>query len=214
MLKGSLGVVRRRWHRDRVSEGRTCRAAALGAFGPYWGAGRLHRIALNRPQQTSGKTVSKIVAAILFTVVMIARPSAWAADPIADVTDMQALRAAVKADKKAFVASALNLTPAEAKKFWPLYDTYQRALDLTNRERNIVIVDLVGLDKPMSDPYARNLTKELLAADEAEVRARRTLQSKVVKVLPPKKAARYLQLEAKIRAVQAYDIASTFPLIK
>jgi hypothetical protein len=35
-----------------------------------------------------------------------------------------------------------------------------------------------------------------------------------MRVLPPVKAARYLQLESKIRAVQAYDIASTIPLIK
>jgi DNA polymerase II large subunit len=34
------------------------------------------------------------------------------------------------------------------------------------------------------------------------------------RILPPKKAARYLQLESKIRAVQAYDVAATVPLIK
>ena len=45
---------------------------------------------------------------------MIAPPS-FAADPnAADATDMQALRTAVRADKKAYVASLLTLTPAEA----------------------------------------------------------------------------------------------------
>jgi hypothetical protein len=34
------------------------------------------------------------------------------------------------------------------------------------------------------------------------------------RILPPKKAARYLQLESKIRAVQAYDIAANIPLVK
>jgi hypothetical protein len=55
--------------------------------------------------------------------------------------------------------------------------------------------------------------------DEAEVKARRTLQNRLMRavpsrILPPKKAARYLQLESKIRAVQAYDVAATVPLIK
>ena len=54
----------------------------------------------------------------------------WAQGNAADVTDMQALRAAVRADKKAYVASVLELTDAEAKKFWPLYDAYQRTLDM------------------------------------------------------------------------------------
>ena len=35
-----------------------------------------------------------------------------------------------------------------------------------------------------------------------------------MRALPPKKALRYLQLEAKIRAVQAYDIAQAIPLVK
>jgi len=34
------------------------------------------------------------------------------------------------------------------------------------------------------------------------------------RVLPPKKAVRYLQLESKIRAMQDYDIATGIPLVK
>ena len=44
--------------------------------------------------------------------------------------------------------------------------------------------------------------------------ARRTLHNCVMRALEPKKAVRYLQLESKIRAVQAYDIAATIPLVK
>ncbi len=156
------------------------------------------------------------VAAVLLAIVMaaVAAPFARAEGSVADVTDMQALRASVRADKKALVASTLQLTDAEAKKFWPLYDAYQRDIDVANRERALVVKDLVGADKPLSNLYARNLAKELVLADEMEVKARRVLYNRVMKVLPAKKAARYLQLEAKIRAVQAYDIAQTIPLVQ
>ena len=132
----------------------------------------------------------------------------------ADVTDMQALRTAVRADKKAFVASTLQLTNTEAKKFWPLYDTYQRSLDAANQRRTLVVINLVSLDKPVSDLYAKSLANELIAVDEAEIKARRTLHNRTMRALEPKKAARYLQLESKIRAIQAYDIAATILLIK
>ena len=163
--------------------------------------------------------MKKIVAFILFAVLMIAPLVTWAEDKIADVTDMQALRKAVQSDKKALVASTLKLTDAEAKKFWPLYDAYQRDLDMTNRRRVVAIEGLVASDRPLSDLYAKNLANELIAADEGEIKARRTLNNRLMRgvptrILPPKKAARYLQLEAKIRAVQAYDIASVIPLIK
>lgn len=130
-----------------------------------------------------------------------------------DATDMDALRNAVRADKKALVTSMLNLTDAEAKKFWPIYDAYQRDIDVANRRRNMVVVDLVGASKPISELYARTLANELIGADEAEIKARRVMHNKVLKALPPRKAARYLQLESKIRAVQAYDIAVGIPLV-
>ena len=162
--------------------------------------------------------MKKNLAFILFGIAMIAVQSTWAEDKIADVTDMQALRSAVRADKKALVASTLKLTAAEAKKFWPLYDAYQRDLDLANRRRNVALEGLIGLDKPLSDLYARNLANELMAADEVEIKARRALHNRLMRgvptrILPPKKAARYLQLEIKIRAVQAYDVAAAIPLI-
>jgi hypothetical protein len=163
--------------------------------------------------------MKKHLAALLFAVAVIVAPPSPAQDAAATVTDMKALRDAVRADKKAFVASTLAFTPAEAQRFWPIYDNYQRALDSANQRRNVVVVDLVGLNKPISDLYARTLANELLAADEAEIKARRTLHNRLMRgvptrILPPAKAARYLQLEAKIRAVLDYDVASSIPLVK
>ena len=158
--------------------------------------------------------MNKLFTAMLCAWAVLAAPMALGEGNAADATDMQALRTAVRADKKALVVSTLNLTDAEAKKFWPIYDAYQRDLDLTNRRRNVVVVDVVGSNKPISNLYAKNLANELLAADEAEIKSRRTMQNKVMKALPDTKAARYLQLESKIRAFQDYDIAVAIPLVK
>jgi len=161
----------------------------------------------------------KNVAVVLFAAVLLAAQSVQAEDKSADVTDMQALRTAIRADKKAFVAATLQLTETEAKRFWPIYDTYQRALEVANRQRVVALEGLVTLDRPISDLYAKTLANELIAADEEELKARRTMHNRLMRglptrVLPPRKAARYLQLESKIRAVLAYDIAASIPLIK
>jgi len=163
--------------------------------------------------------MKKYLGAILFAASMAAVHPAAAEDKVADVTDMQALRDAVRSDKKALVASTLKLTDAEAKRFWPVYDAYQRDVDLANRRRNVTLEALIGLDKPASDLYARNLANELIAADEAEIKSRRSLHNRLMRgvptrILSPNKAARYLQLETKIRAIQAYDIAANIPLIR
>jgi Spy/CpxP family protein refolding chaperone len=158
--------------------------------------------------------MNKPLAALLWIAVTLAMHCAWAQDKSADVIDMQALKNAVAADRKALVKSTLDLTAAEAKKFWPAYDAYQRSVDAINRRRTAVLEGLIALDRPMSQPFARNLANELTATDEAEVKARRTLHNRLLRALPAKKAARYLQLESKIRALHAYEIASTFPLVK
>jgi hypothetical protein len=164
--------------------------------------------------------MKRSVAVLLFAVSMTAATSSWAEDAAADVTDMTALRTAVRADKKAYVASLLNLTDAEAKKFWPVYDAYQRDLEMANQRRAVAVKGLVSQNRAMTDLYAKNLASDLIAADEIELKSRRTLQNRLMKplpgraVVPATKGARYLQLESKIRAVLAYDIASTIPLVK
>jgi Spy/CpxP family protein refolding chaperone len=158
--------------------------------------------------------MNKYLSALLCAWLVLAAPTAIAEGSAADATDMQALRASVRADKKALVASTLNLTQAEAKKFWPIYDAYQRDLDLSNRQRALALQGVITLDRPMSDLYAKSLSNQLIAADEAEIKATRAMLTKVMRALPPKKAARYVQLEMKILAYQAYDVATAIPLVK
>jgi Spy/CpxP family protein refolding chaperone len=158
--------------------------------------------------------MTRNLASALIMAVAMAATSAWAQGQPAPANDMQALRAAVKADKKALVAKTLDLTPAEAAKFWPIYETYQRSLNASNRQTALAVEELVGYDKPLSNVFAKNLANEMIASDEAEIKARRKMQNAVMKALPPKKAARYLQLEGKIRSFQDYDLAVAIPLVK
>jgi hypothetical protein len=144
-------------------------------------------------------------------------PAAYAQPaPAIDASDLQALRTVLQSesDKRTYVASTLALTEAEAKKFWPIYDNYRLALDATNRRLTRTLQDLAALERPMSEAYAKNVAAELVSIDDAEIRARRTLNARVLRALPPKKAIRYLQLEAKFRSLRAYDLAGTFPLVR
>ena len=156
--------------------------------------------------------MKRIGLALLLAVASLTAPLAWAEDKIADVTDMQALRVAVRADKRAFVASTMNLSDAEAKRFWPIYNTYQRSIDATSRRRVVAVQGLLFRDQPMTNLSAKSYATEMLAVDEVGIKARRAMRNRVMRALPALKAARYIQLEEKIRAVQDYDIAATVPL--
>lgn len=163
--------------------------------------------------------MKKFVTAMLSLLVLATAPPALAAGSLPDGSppdgsNMAALRQAVNTDKHALVASTLALTPVEAKKFWPIYDTYQRSVDMVGRARAMSAESLLDHDKPISNLAAKDLAKRNMLADQNEMRARRKMYNAVMRALPAAKAARYLQLEQKIRAMQAYDIAQTFPLVK
>jgi outer membrane PBP1 activator LpoA protein len=145
---------------------------------------------------------------------LAAGPLAVAAEGPAEANDLAALRNAVRADKRGYVESVLRLSDAEAKRFWPIYDRYQRARKAADERRTTAVVQAIGRDRPISDAYAKTLAGELMAADEAEIKARRILQNRLMRSVSPRTAARYLQLEARVRAIEAYDVATSLPLLK
>ena len=153
-----------------------------------------------------------VAATMLFMA--IAAPIALAQVGATDGTDLQAMRQAVKNDKRAFIESAMKLDGAEAKRFWPIYDGYQQALDANLRRRVVAMQGFMFRDAPVTNLAAKQYATEMLAIDEAEVKARRTMRSRVMRALPSIKAARYMQLEEKIRAVQDYDAAASVPLAR
>ena len=155
----------------------------------------------------------RLVCVVAFALTGLGAPVAFAQGTAGDMTDMPALRAAAKADKRGLVSRALDLSPAEAKRFWPIYDEYQRDLEAWSRRRVVALEAVLFRDADITNPAAKNLVKELMLADEAEIKARRTLRKQVMRALPAVKAARYLQLEDKLQSIRDYDIASTVPLV-
>jgi len=130
--------------------------------------------------------------------------------------DMQILQEKVKADKKLLVAENMDLTESEAKEFWPVYDQYQNDLAEIN-ERIVDLIKSYAADyraKSMTDEKAQNLISEFVAVGRAEAGLNESYVPKLNKVLPPKKVARYLQIENKIRAVVKYNLAEEIPLVK
>ena len=131
-------------------------------------------------------------------------------------TDMDILRQKIKADKKLVVAENLKLTEAEGAKFWPVYDAYQKEIQQINeRLKAVVLAYADAYNKgPVTDAAAKKLIEDAAAVDDAEATLRRTSLPKILAVLPAAKAARYVQIENKIRAVIRYELAAGIPLVQ
>jgi hypothetical protein len=131
-------------------------------------------------------------------------------------SNLEIIHEKLKADKKLIVAKYMELTESEAKKFWPVYDDYQKDLQRSN-ERLLNLLESYAADyknKSLTDEKATKLLDDWIALERDEGKRRGAFAPKVLEALPPKKAARYLQIENEYRILLRYDLAATVPLVQ
>jgi hypothetical protein len=152
-------------------------------------------------------TVLSLAATVLLAVPAIAQT-------VAD-SNMEILKQKIKADKKLLVASNMELTDAEAKAFWPLYDAYQKDLEQVNQQLGKTIMEYADSYKrgPVPNDKAKKLLNEALSVEEQEVQLKRSYAEKLRQALPATKAARYMQIETKIRSLLRMELAQQIPLV-
>jgi hypothetical protein len=130
--------------------------------------------------------------------------------------NLEIIHEKLKADKKLVVSKYMELTESEAKKFWPVYEEYQKDLQKTN-ERLFRLLESYAADyrnKSLTDEKAKKLLDEWIAIEQDEGKRRGAFAPKVLQALPAKKAARYLQIENEFRILLRYDLAATVPLVQ
>jgi len=150
---------------------------------------------------------------LLLTVLMIiVVVPALAQDKPAD--NMQILIEKIRADKKLLVAENMQLTDAEAKAFWPVYQQYQDELYLLRVRTVKMIKDYADAYEKMTDDTAKKLVDEYMAIDSLGLKLRQAYLPKFRRVLPESKVARYYQIENKIQAALMYGLAENIPLVK
>lgn len=128
--------------------------------------------------------------------------------------NMQILREKIRADKKLLVAENMQLTEAEAKAFWPVYDQYQEELFLFRARTVKLIKDFADAYEKMSNDTAKKLLGEYMTIESLGLKLRQAYLPKFRKVLPEVKVVRYYQIENKIQAVLFYELAANIPLMK
>lgn len=147
------------------------------------------------------------------TIVLFGALTAAAEEP---ARDLKSIHAKLEADKKAIVAKYMELTEAEAQRFWPVYEKIQadqRQLALRMRD----LLSRYAADyrsKTLSDEKAQKLLDDWIAIDQDDIAQRTAAAREVQQVLPGRKAARYLQIEYEYRTLVRYDLAAVVPLVQ
>ena len=160
------------------------------------------------------KTGTKFLA-VLFVAALGSAPIA-ARSQDKPANNLEIVHEKLKADKKLIVSKYMELTESEAKNFWPVYEDYQKDLQKINERLGALLKSYAAdyRSKSLTDDKAKKLLDEWIALEQDDVKQRTAFIPKVMKALPAKKAARYLQIENEYRVLLRYDLATTVPLAK
>jgi hypothetical protein len=149
----------------------------------------------------------------LLAIGLFGAPTAVAQEPSHNLKEVHAK---LEADKKSIVTQYMTLSDAEARAFWPVYDEIQsEQAALAKRLQSLLSSYATEMNaNSLTDEKAAKLLDDWIKLDQDEAKQRAAAADKVTKVLPGKKAARYLQIESEYRALRNYDLAATVPLAK
>ena len=118
------------------------------------------------------------------------------------------------AARKKIISESLDLTPEEAKGFWPVYERYlQELTTLDDRRRNILSDYGENYDN-VSDEDAERFLISRMKLRQDRYRIMMEFVPKFERVLPMKKLARYYHIELKIRSFIDAGIEEELPLIR
>jgi hypothetical protein len=140
------------------------------------------------------------------------KPEAPPPQKVAAYVDL--IRSDMTAQKRSLVQTVMQLSEADAKVFWPLYDQYQRDYYELGNETSAVIREFVdNLDKMTADRADRLMTRTM-DLQKRKLAVRQNYYNMIRKALSPILAVKFAQLDSQLVQMLELQVASNLPFIR
>src|SRR5262249_14329796 len=144
-----------------------------------------------------------------------AQPPAEALDDTRE-TNLRAYTELVRSDLRAqhvaIITAVMEFTEAEGEKFWPVYREYEADLAKINDSRIALIKDYADNYETLSDAVADQLVHGAFDLEARRHALEVTYYDRFKKVISPKAAARFFQVEHQILLLLDLQIESSLPI--
>jgi hypothetical protein len=140
--------------------------------------------------------------------------------PIADNSqavsdqDIQMLRKDLRAQRKQIIAANMNLSGAEAEKFWPVYEQYVSDLMKRNGTKYALIKKYIQTQGNLTDTEAESAVDQWVGVDQSVAELRKKYIPSFRKALSPKNTALFYQLDRRVQLMIDLQLASSIPMIQ
>lgn len=104
-----------------------------------------------------------------------------------------------RTEKVAFLTSKMELTPAEAEKFWPVYNQLEKERWEAQKSRRDLEDKVRDAEENLSENEITKLTRDFAGSMQKEGDLMTSYNEKFLKVLPPKKVLKLYKAENEFR---------------
>ena len=127
--------------------------------------------------------------------------------------EIELMRSDIRSRRKQVIAANIQMTDAEATRFWPIYDRYSADQKKAYDIHYDLLKEYAANEKTLTDAQALSLTRRWTDADTAKAQLRVKYFPEFEKVLGSKRAARLCQLDRMLTLMVDLQIGSDVPLI-
>ena len=126
---------------------------------------------------------------------------------------LKAYRNDLQMERTDLMAKNLTLTTDQAAKFWPAYAKFQAEQAVIIDKQVKVVQKYVDVYSNLDDSTAVSLASDVLDQDQQMTELRRKWLAEFRKILPPRLAARVIQIDRRLGLTAQLAFAAQLPLI-
>lgn len=141
------------------------------------------------------KMIQKLIRGVLPLLLIASNTFAQGDDHIPEKEDK------IEALKVGFITKELNLTSAEAEKFWPVYNEMEAKMKDLRQSNRKINQELKESEEKISNDEAKKKLNTLFENDQKELDIRKEYSEKFIKIIGEKRTLKLLSLEHEFRRV-------------
>ncbi len=119
----------------------------------------------------------------------------------------------IRSGRMGLVVTALDLSPEQQEKFWPLYRAYADEQDSLLARRIAMLQEFAANYEHMTDDLANSIAEQSFAIQRERTERRERYFAKFSEVLGPVLAARFIQVDSQISTLLDFEMMRNTPLI-
>ena len=127
---------------------------------------------------------------------------------------IELVRMDIRQGRADLIGQHMQLTAGQAAEFWPIYEAYEMSFTSLGDEKVQIIRDYANTYASMTDAAANQLATRALDLEGQELELLRDYYTKIESALGGAVAARFMQVERRIKTLLDLQLAADIPLLE